>query len=88
MAYHMRGCAHAELDAFQKALEDFGRAIALDPEDIDSLRNRAVMYLELGEPEKAVQDYDEVIRLDPDDLSVREERQRALEEAEAEGNES
>ena len=58
-------------------MEDFGRAVALDPEDIDSLRNRAVMYLELGEPDKAVRDYDEVIRLDPDDLSVREERQQA-----------
>ena len=43
------------------------------------------MYLELGEPEKAVRDYDEVIRLDPDDPSVVEERQQALEEAEAEG---
>ena len=82
MAYHMRGCAHAELDEFQKALEDFGRAIALDPEDVESLRNRAIMYLELGEPEKAVQDYDDILRLEPDYPSVIEERQQALEEAE------
>ena len=86
MAYHMRGCAHAELEEVSEGPGDFGRAIALDPEDIDSLRNRAIMYLELGEPEKAVRDYDEVIRLDPDDPSVREERQQALEEAEAEGS--
>ena len=69
-------------------MEDFGRVIVLDPDNIESLRNRAVLYLDLGEPDKAVRDYDEVIRLDPNDTSVREERQQALEEAEAEGDES
>ena len=34
---------------------------------------------------KAVNDYDEVIRLNPNDLSVRQERQLAIEEAEVDG---
>ena len=79
----MRGCAHAELGNPRLAIEDFGRAIALDPDNVESLRNRAILYQDLGEPEQAVRDYDEVIRLDPDDLSARRDRQTAVEEAEA-----
>ena len=67
------------------AIEDFSRAIAMDPENVESLRNRAVLYCELDEPERAVRDYDAIIRLEPDDLSIREERQQALELAEAGG---
>ena len=62
--------------------DDFGRAIALDPDSIDSLRNRANLYRNLGEPDKAVRDHDEIIRLDPGDPSVRQDRQTALEQAE------
>ena len=65
MAYYTRGCAHAEMDELQEALEDFGQAIALDPDNIESLRNRASLYRDLGEPDKAVRDYDEIIRLEP-----------------------
>ena len=63
-------------------MEDFGQAIALDPENVESRRHRAILYRDLGEPEKAVRDYDEIIRLDPEDLSVREERRQAMEELE------
>ena len=74
MAHHLRGCANAALGDSRLAVEDFGRAIALDPDDIGSLRNRAILYREVGKPEKAVRDYDEVLRLDPDDPSVRRHR--------------
>ena len=66
-------------------MEDFGRAIALDPENVESRRKRAMLYRDLGEPERAVRDYDEIIRLDPDDQSVREERELAVKEAEGDG---
>ena len=67
-------------------MEDFGRAIALDPDNVESLRKRAIIYRELGEPERAVRDYDEIIRLEPNDPSVREERELAVAEAEGEGS--
>ena len=71
---------HAELGEPEKAVEDFGKAIALDPDNIESLRYRAVLYRELGEPEKAVRDYDEIIRLGPGDPSVSQEKQTAVRE--------
>ena len=82
MARHLRGCAHAQLGEPLRAVEDFGRAIALDPDDISSLRNRAILYRETGEPEKAVRDYDEVLRLDPDDSSSGGRGRKAVEEIE------
>ena len=80
MAHHLRGCAHARLGEPLSAVEDFGKAIALEPDDISSLRNRAILYKETREPEKAVRAYDEVLRLKPDDPTVRRERQEAVEE--------
>ena len=67
-------------------MEDFGRAIALDPENVEALRHRATLYRELGEPDKAVRDYDAIIRRFPGDLSTRAQRQLALEQAEAEAD--
>ena len=85
MAYYMRGCARVDAGETEMAIEDFSRAIALDPENVESLRNRALLYCELGEPDRAVRDYDAIIRLEPEDPTVREERQLALEQAELEG---
>ena len=85
MAYYTRGCAQTELGEPQREVEDFGRAIALDPDNIESLRNRAILNRSLGELDKAVQDYDEIIHLEPDDPSVRSDRQLAVEQAEAAG---
>ena len=66
-------------------MEDFGRSIALNPDNTEALRNRAILYCELGEADKAVKDYDEIIRLEPDDPSVLHDRQLAVEQAEADG---
>ena len=44
------------MDQPRNSAEDFGRAIARDPEDIESLLNRAILYRDLGEADKAVQD--------------------------------
>ncbi len=63
------------------ALEDFGRVIALDPEDAVLLRHRAAMCGESSRPEQAVRDYDGVRRTEPGDLSAREERRLTVAEA-------
>ena len=78
----MRGCAHVQVGWLERAVADFGRSIELDPENVESRRNRAILYQELGEPGKAVADYDEIIRLEPGDTSAIEERRQAIAEAE------
>ncbi len=66
-----------------EVVEDFGRAINLDPGTIDARYERARFYRKLGEADEALRDYDELIRLRPDDPSILRDRQLAVEEAEA-----
>ena len=73
------------LGRYEPAVEDFSAIITLHPDNIQSLRHRATLYRCLGRPDQAVRDYDEIISLGPDDTSVRQQRQAALEQAEAEG---
>ena len=65
MAYQGRGCAYFSIGEPGRAVEDFGRAIALDPNDVQSLRNRAMAYINLGNPEKAIVDRDRLNELAP-----------------------
>ena len=51
--------------------EDFGQAIALDLDDVESRRNRAALYWDLVQPYKAVRDKYEALLLELGDSSVR-----------------
>ena len=55
------------------------------PSNIETFRNRDVLYRNMGEQEQAMRDYDEIIRPEPDDPSVRQQRQAALEQVVEEG---
>src|SRR5262249_33076428 len=48
------------------ALEDYSRAIELNPHYSDGYKNRGDTYNELGAPEKAIADFDAAIWLRPD----------------------
>ena len=47
------------------ALEEFGRALALDPLDARNFNNRAVALDALGQTEAARQDFERALRIDP-----------------------
>ena len=61
MAYNNRGAAYAVLGQYQLAIEDYDKAIQLDPEDAMAYYNRGVAYKELGRYHRAIEDYDRVI---------------------------
>ena len=65
-------------------MEDLGRAIALEPANVEARRQRAVLYRGLGEPDQAVRDYDEILRRFPGNPSIGEQRRLALEQMQAE----
>ncbi len=50
----------------QKAIDDYNRAIELDPEYTDAYNNRGNRYAALGEDQKAIDDYNRAIELDPE----------------------
>jgi len=58
-----RGNAFRRLQRYQDAVEEFDRAIALDPDNGDAIgvflyKQRGLAYLNLGENEKAIADFD------------------------------
>jgi tetratricopeptide (TPR) repeat protein len=49
----------------ERALEDLGRALAMDPRLVVALVNRGVLLAATGEKEKARSDFEAVLSLDP-----------------------
>ena len=72
-----RGAVLQDDDDERAALEDYARAIALDPNFADPYRRRGEIRLAEGDFEAAIADCTEAIRLDPADASSSLERARA-----------
>lgn len=64
VAYYNRGLAYGKNGQFDKAMEDFDMAIALDPSDSRSYNNRGVIYGLTGSYDKAIDDFSAAILID------------------------
>ena len=64
-AFFNRGRALSDEAQYGRAIEDFDRAVRLDPDYPDAFNHRALAYAGLGDYERAIKDFDEAIRLDP-----------------------
>ncbi|MBT9438251.1 MAG: tetratricopeptide repeat protein, partial [Desulfobacterales bacterium] len=64
-AYYNRGVAYAFLNQYERAIEDYNKAIALDPNNAEAYNNRGVAYAFLNQYERAIADYNKAIALDP-----------------------
>jgi len=56
---------YSEKKEYKKAIDDFTKAIGLDPNDADNYALRGMVYATTGEYDKAIADYDKAIKLDP-----------------------
>ena len=59
-----RGCVHMAAGNLKSAIEDFGRAIAADPNSGNAYSNRAAAYSKMGNLERALEDYGRAIDID------------------------
>ena len=57
-----------ELD-FEEAIEEYDKAIELDPNDPDYHNNKGVALYELHRYEEAIEEFDKAIELDPSNPS-------------------
>jgi tetratricopeptide (TPR) repeat protein len=64
-AYNNRGLALKNRGQMQKAIEDFNRAIALNPEYALAYNNRGVTLKKAGMLQEAIEDFDRAIALNP-----------------------
>lgn len=63
-AYNVRALCYSQMDQFDKALADFDKALALDPNNAEVLGNRAFVYQAMGNIEKAKADAKAARRID------------------------
>src|SRR5213075_1024806 len=66
--YQQRGYADATNQQFQDAINDYGEAIKLTPQDVRVYEQRAAVEMKLQDYDKALADYSEVIKLKPDEV--------------------
>ena len=65
--YYKRGSFWSEKDELDKAIEDYSKAIEIDPTYAKAYDGRGSAWTDKGEIERAFADYDQAIRLDPKD---------------------
>src|SRR5213079_3483843 len=65
--YQQRGYADATNQQFQDAINDYGEAIKLTPQDVRVYEQRAAVEMKLQDYDKALADYSEVIKLKPNE---------------------
>ena len=63
-AYNNRGIVYLRTRVYQKALDDFTKAIEMDPEYKYAYINRGAVYGIMGDYEKAISDYSKAIEID------------------------
>ena len=67
-AYNNRGIAHGILGDSKRAVEDFGQALGLDPDNAHYFLQRGLAYRDLGKNRRALKDFSRTLRLDPDSV--------------------
>ena len=74
IAYNNRGNAYDEIGQFNRAVQDYDRAIGLDPSDINAFVNRGFAYGNLGQYTLSLGDYDRAIELNPNNATAWQSR--------------
>src|SRR4029453_428023 len=66
--YQQRAYAAATNQQFQGAINDYGEAIKISPEDVRIYEQRAAVEMKLNDMDKALADYSEAIKLKPNEV--------------------
>ncbi|MBA3609048.1 MAG: tetratricopeptide repeat protein [Chthoniobacterales bacterium] len=73
-----RGVKYAKKKEYEKAIEEFTKAIELQPQDPKNYRNRALTYRLMGQPAKAKEDDAAANKLSPESVKTHNARARGL----------
>ncbi len=73
-AYNYRGLVHDKRGQYEKAIEDFNRAVRLDRHDIRAYKNRGLTYAKMGLHQLALENFHIAARMNPLDADVYKNR--------------
>ncbi|MES0385783.1 MAG: tetratricopeptide repeat protein, partial [Hyphomicrobium sp.] len=76
LAYTNRGVAYGTKGAFDRAIADYTKAIALDPKYGLAYTIRALAYESNGEVERAIADFSKVLEIDSSDENAKNNLKR------------
>jgi tetratricopeptide (TPR) repeat protein len=71
VAYSNRGIAYVRKGAFDRAIADSTKAIALDPKLVQARYNRGIAYRKKGDKEQAIADFRKALEIDPSDQDAK-----------------
>jgi tetratricopeptide (TPR) repeat protein len=77
MVYNNRGNAYQNKDEVDRAIADYSRAIALDPNYANAYNNRGLAYQKKGKVDRAIADFSRAIELDPNNAAAYNNRGNA-----------
>ena len=78
-AYLTRAWALSDQEEYNQAIQDFSKAVELDPKNTEALGGRGWANAEMEDFEQAWEDFNQVIALDPEDSEAYEGRAWCLE---------
>ncbi len=67
IAYTNRGSVYQKMGQLYKAMENYDKAITLDPNDYLAYTNRGAIFDKLGQIDKAIESYNKAIMVNPGD---------------------
>ena len=70
-SYYHRGNAKIKLKDFQGAIDDYTKAIGINPNNASFYKNRASAKNELGDYQGAIPDFDKAITINPNNQTTR-----------------
>jgi tetratricopeptide (TPR) repeat protein len=79
-AYYERGNVQLDGGDHQAAINDYTKALALDPTNARAFNNRALAFVALGESDRALADYAAAIKADPGYVRALQNRLHLLEQ--------
>lgn len=73
-AHFNKGNGYYHQGQYEKAVEEYSRAIGINPNDVDALNNRGITYNIMGLYDHAVKDFTKVLKLAPEELFAYQSR--------------
>lgn len=70
VAHYNRALQFRKAGQYDRAVEDYSRALVLQPDDAGTYDNRGIVYVLMGDDDRGLQDFDKAIELQPREVSA------------------